>query len=63
MTCYAVVLDGTEDLIIEDPALTLDLLPGWAYFSDPNGIAIVIPAGRIHNIRRLDEAPPAEEGG
>lgn len=58
MTRYVVQVDRAEDLIVEDPALQLELHPGWAIFNDPAGVALAIPAERIRGIQRLDEELP-----
>lgn len=58
MTRYVVALDKTDDLIVDDEHLALDLPPGWAIFSGPDGIALAIPADRIRSIQRLDEDTP-----
>ncbi|MFD3815027.1 hypothetical protein ACFWRZ_08165 [Streptomyces rubiginosohelvolus] len=58
---YAVQLDKSEDLIVEDNHLTLTLQPGWAIFNDPNGVALAIPTERIRGIQRLDDVAPLAE--
>ncbi|MFF0166826.1 hypothetical protein [Streptomyces prasinus] len=51
-----------EDVLVEDPALTLTVTDGWAVFSDQHGICLAIPAGLGAQIQRVDEeqAPDQE---
>jgi hypothetical protein len=44
-----------EDILIEDPALTLTFDSGWAVFTDGQGICLAIPAGQGAHIQRVDE--------
>ncbi|MFD5384258.1 hypothetical protein ACFWMG_04675 [Streptomyces sp. NPDC127074] len=63
MTRYIVAFDNTDDLIIEDPTLELDLRAEWAVFNDSAGLALAIPIDRIRSIQRLVDQAPVEEGG
>ena len=51
-----------EDVLVEDPHLTLAVTDGWAVFSDQAGICLAIPAGLGAQIQRVDveQAPPPE---
>lgn len=44
-----------EDILIEDPALTLTFHDGWAVFTDDHGIALAIPATHDAHIQRVDQ--------
>ena len=46
-----------EDLLVEDPALTLDIRDGWAILTDTRGIALALPAEHVASIQRVDEEP------
>ncbi|MFE9003091.1 hypothetical protein ACFYOY_13260 [Streptomyces sp. NPDC007875] len=63
MIRYVVAFDGTDDLIVEDPALELDLRAEWAVFNDSAGLALAIPIDRIRSIQRIDQTPTEEGGG
>jgi hypothetical protein len=48
--------DGSkDDVLIEDPHLTLTVTDGWAIFTDQDGICLAIPAGLGAHIQRVDE--------
>lgn len=58
-----------DDVLIEDPHLTLTVTDGWAVFTDQHGICLAIPTGLGAQIQRVDEqqdpdhpepAPPKE---
>jgi hypothetical protein len=66
MTRYLIVHpreQRKEDILIEDPHLTLTVTDGWAVFTDHAGICLAIPAGLGAQIQRVDEeqAPAHEE--
>ena len=44
-----------DDVLIEDPHLTLTVTDGWAVFADQDGICLAIPAGLGAHIQRVDE--------
>ncbi|NWF25247.1 hypothetical protein HW130_03040 [Streptomyces sp. PKU-EA00015] len=44
-----------EDILIEDPALTLTFDSGWAVFADAQGFCLAIPSGQGAHIQRVDE--------
>jgi hypothetical protein len=44
-----------EDVLIEDPHLSLTITDGWAVFADQRGICLAIPAGLGAQIQRVDE--------
>ncbi|MFG3173636.1 hypothetical protein ACGFZC_01030 [[Kitasatospora] papulosa] len=55
----------SDDLLVEDPDLTLAFENGWAIFTDPAGPCLAIPAEAGAHIERVDEpqeepAPPKE---
>ncbi|MGQ3551706.1 hypothetical protein [Streptomyces rochei] len=50
-----------DDLVIEDPALTLRFEAGWAVLSDGNGVCLAIPSGQGASIQRVDEQQPAPQ--
>ncbi|MFC8273758.1 hypothetical protein ACFUJR_14795 [Streptomyces sp. NPDC057271] len=54
-----------EDILIEDPALTLSLEAGWAVFRDSEGICFAIPSGQGAHIQRVeaeqDEQPAPQK--
>jgi hypothetical protein len=54
VTAYSIDLDGPDRIDIEDPDLTLQLIPHWAVFADSTGPALAIPADRIQRITRED---------
>jgi hypothetical protein len=58
MTAYAVTIDGTDALIIDDPELVMNIADKWATFSDNTGIALAVPIQRIVSIQRLDGTDP-----
>ena len=53
------------DLLIEDPALTLEIRDGWAVLTDQDGIALAMPTEHVACITRVDpedqELAPREE--
>jgi hypothetical protein len=44
-----------DDLLIEDPALTLRFEAGWAILADDRGVCLAIPSGQGASIQRVDE--------
>ena len=44
-----------DDLLIEDPALTLRFEAGWAILADADGVCLAIPSGQGASIQRVDE--------
>lgn len=53
-----------DDLLIEDPALTLRFEAGWAVLADDKGVCLAIPSGQGASIQRVDdtqESAPQEE--
>ncbi|GGU62821.1 hypothetical protein [Streptomyces lavendofoliae] len=44
-----------EDILIEDPHLTLHFDAGWAILTDADGICLAIPSGQGAHIQRVDE--------
>ncbi|MEV5414717.1 hypothetical protein [Streptomyces albogriseolus] len=48
-----------DDLVIEDPTLTLRFEAGWAILADENGVCLAIPSGQGASIQRVDEEEPA----
>lgn len=49
------------DMLIEDPALTLNIRDGWAILTDDQGIAVALPTEHVACITRVDEDQnPAE---
>lgn len=44
-----------EDILIEDPDLTLTFDAGWAVFTDTQGICLAIPCGQGAHIQRVDQ--------
>jgi len=44
-----------DDVLIEDPALTLRFEAGWAILADSDGICLAIPSGQGASIQRVDE--------
>ncbi|GEM_PF-3468410 len=53
-----------EDVLIEDPELTLTFTGGWAIFTDGQGICLAIPSGQQAHIQRVDaeqEQEPAPQ--
>jgi hypothetical protein len=53
-----------DDLLIEDPALTLRFEAGWAILADDRGVCLAIPSGQGASIQRVDEEqePAPQEG-
>ena len=53
-----------DDILVEDPALTLALSEGWAVFTDSAGVCLAIPAEQGATIQRIDDQPePAPTEG
>jgi hypothetical protein len=50
-----------DDVLIEDPDLTLAVADGWAVFSDQHGICLAIPTGLGAQIQRVDEDQELED--
>ncbi|MEU2446039.1 hypothetical protein ABZ588_21295 [Streptomyces althioticus] len=48
-----------DDLVIEDPTLTLRFEAGWAILADDQGVCLAIPSGQGASIQRVDEEEPA----
>lgn len=48
-----------DDLVIEDPTLTLRFEAGWAVLEDERGVCLAIPSGQGASIQRVDEEEPA----
>ncbi|MDX3324766.1 hypothetical protein PV405_08805 [Streptomyces sp. ME02-6979-3A] len=44
-----------DDILVEDPALTLHFENGWAVFTDEAGICLAIPTEAGAHIERVDE--------
>ncbi|MGW3321133.1 hypothetical protein [Streptomyces virginiae] len=44
-----------EDILIEDPELTLTIQGAWAVLSDPQGACLALPAHSGATITRIDE--------
>lgn len=49
-----------DDVLVEDPHLTLAVTDGWAVFTDQDGICLAVPAGLGAQIQRVD-APQASD--
>ncbi|GAA2803037.1 hypothetical protein VO63_05160 [Streptomyces showdoensis] len=56
-----------EDVLVEDPELTLAFQGEWAVFSDANGVCLAIPSAQQAHIQRVDEGerdgPPTQQAG
>jgi hypothetical protein len=50
-----------EDILIEDPHLTLTVTDGWAVFTDQAGICLAIPAGLGAQVQRVDEPQDTDQ--
>ncbi|WP_282790922.1 hypothetical protein [Streptomyces sp. CC224B] len=50
-----------EDMLVEDPALTLQIRDGWAVITDTHGIALALPTEHVACIQRVDEEPEPED--
>ncbi|MFD5577313.1 hypothetical protein [Streptomyces pseudogriseolus] len=48
-----------DDLVIEDPTLTLRFEAGWAILADDQGVCLAIPSGQGASIQRVDVQEPA----
>jgi hypothetical protein len=48
-----------DDLVIEDPTLTLRFEAGWAILADDHGVCLAIPSGQGASIQRVDVQEPA----
>jgi hypothetical protein len=46
-----------EDILVEDPDLTLTIHGAWAVLTDPNGACVAVPAHAGATITRIDEQP------
>jgi hypothetical protein len=44
-----------DDVLVEDPALTLTFEAGWAILADDRGVCLAIPSGQGASIQRVDE--------
>lgn len=44
-----------DDVLIEDPALTLRFEAGWAILSDAGGVCLAVPCGQGASIQRVDD--------
>lgn len=49
-----------EDILLEDPHLTLTFQQGWAVFEDPAGICLALPASHDAHIQRVDDQDPKD---
>lgn len=50
-----------EDMLLEDPLLTLDLTKGWAIFRDSKGICLALPSELGAHIQRVDPEQEPED--
>lgn len=50
-----------DDVLIEDPTLTLSFEAGWAILADNAGICLAIPSGQGASIQRVDEHQDPEQ--
>ncbi|SDL27956.1 hypothetical protein [Streptomyces indicus] len=50
-----------DDVLIEDPALTLHFDAGWAVLTDTQGVCLAIPSGQGASIQRVDDEEPAPQ--
>jgi hypothetical protein len=48
-----------DDLVVEDPALTLRFEAGWAVLADDQGVCLAIPSGQGASIQRVGVQEPA----
>jgi len=46
-----------EDILVEDPDLTLTIEGAWAILSDPQGACLAVSAHSGATITRIDEQP------
>jgi hypothetical protein len=46
-----------DDILIEDPDLTLAIQGSWAILSDPQGVCLAVSAHAGATITRIDEQP------
>lgn len=44
-----------DDTLLEDPHLTVELLPDWAVFHDQAGPCYAVPREQIRSIMRVDD--------
>ena len=51
-----------EDLMVEDPTLTLDTRHGWAVLADQHGPCIAVPAHSGATITRIDHQQDQDQG-
>ncbi|MET9950167.1 hypothetical protein ABZ135_01280 [Streptomyces sp. NPDC006339] len=49
-----------EDVLVEDPNLTLSFQGEWAVFSDAGGVCLAIPSAQQASIQRVDANDVAE---
>ncbi|NML55386.1 hypothetical protein HHL19_16580 [Streptomyces sp. R302] len=50
-----------EDILLEDPHLTLSFQGDWAVFTDADGICLALPSGKGAHIQRVDPKDLAPE--
>jgi hypothetical protein len=50
-----------DDVLIEDPVLTLTFQAGWAVLADGRGVCLAIPSEQGASIQRVDEEEPAPQ--
>ncbi|MFE7510185.1 hypothetical protein ACFU8I_02990 [Streptomyces sp. NPDC057540] len=50
-----------EDILVEDPDLSLAFSGGWAVFTDSEGVCLAIPSGQGAHIERVDQEGPAPQ--
>lgn len=50
-----------DDVLIEDPHLSLRFDAGWAVLEDAQGVCLAIPSGQGARIERVDEEEPAPQ--
>lgn len=51
-----------EDVLVEDPGLTLHVRDGWAVLSDERGPCLAIPTNAGATIQRIDAQPDTPAG-
>lgn len=44
-----------EDILVEDPDLTLHFEGGWAVLTDAHGVCFAVPCGQGAHIQRVDK--------
>lgn len=59
MPAYMVTMKNNShgDILLEDPALALELTDAWATFTDDAGTCLAVPREYIGTIQRLDADP------